>query len=53
MPLSFNYLKIPKCFIGWNASLAKNSILNAENVLLILQMIGTEINLTITKTYLQ
>ena len=27
----FNYLKIPDCFIGWNARFAKNSILNAEN----------------------
>ena len=24
MPLLFNYLKIPDCFIGWNASFAKN-----------------------------
>ena len=31
MPLLFNYLKIPDCLIGWNASFAKNRILNAEN----------------------
>ena len=31
MPLLFNYLKMPDCFIGWNASFAKNQILNAEN----------------------
>ena len=31
MPLLFNYVKIPDCFIGCNASFAKNGILNAEN----------------------
>ena len=31
MTLLFNYLKIPGCFVGWNASFAKNWILNAEN----------------------
>ena len=32
MPLLFNYSKIPDCFIGWNASIAKNWILNEENL---------------------
>ena len=30
MPLLFNYLKIPDCFIGWNASFARNWILIAK-----------------------
>ena len=32
MPMLFNYLKIPECFIGWSTSFTKNWILNAENV---------------------
>ena len=30
MPLLFNYLKIPVCFVDWNASFAKNWILNTK-----------------------
>ena len=31
MPLLFNYLKMPDCFIGWNASFAENLITNTEH----------------------
>ena len=53
MPLLFNYLKIPDCFIGWNASFAKKLNIKCREFQLILQIIAMEINLTITMTYLQ
>ena len=54
MPLLLNYLNIPDCFSGWNASFAKNLISNAENsVNFRHDCDGNQLKYSITMTYLQ
>ena len=53
MPLLFNYLRIPDCFIRLDGQFRKKLNIKYREFELILQMIAMEINLTITMTYLQ
>ena len=53
MPLLFNYLKIPDCFIGLQCQFRKKLNIKCREFQFILKMIAMEINLTIKMTYLQ